>query len=181
MKIELSKSISHETIYSYIHHDKTKGGILYTLLSHRGKRYRYGRNKGTTINNRVDISKRPAIVETTTRIGGFEIDTVVSARHTGYSCLLTMVDRRSKFVFIRKLANKSTLEAQLGIEDIYQNSIVPFRSLTSDNGTEFANHESISANIACEFYFARPYRSIGVLLVQYYLTFLVQYSIVAPG
>lgn len=31
--------------------------------------------------------------------------------------------------------------------------------MTSDNGTEFANHEDISKNIACGFYFARPYRS----------------------
>ena len=31
--------------------------------------------------------------------------------------------------------------------------------MTSDNGLEFANHKEISENIACDFYFARPYRS----------------------
>lgn len=41
----------------------------------------------------------------------------------------------------------------------YLNTIIPFETLTSDNGTEFANHEAISVNMACKFYFARPYRS----------------------
>jgi IS30 family transposase len=157
MKLDINKSISHETIYSFIRNDKANGGTLYTLLSHRGKRYQYGRKSCLQIPNRVDISMRPAIVEMKTRIGDFEIDTMVSAQNTGYSCLLTMVDRRSKFVFIRKLSNKTAYEMQLAIEDIYQNTIIPFRTLTSDNGVEFANHQAISANTASEFYFARPY------------------------
>ena len=106
-----------------------------------------------------EIKRRPGIVDKKIRIGDFEIDTIVSAKNTGYSCLLTMVDRRSKFVFIRKLPNKTALEMQLAIEDVYQNTIIPFKSLTSDNGVEFARHQDISANIACKFYFARPYYS----------------------
>ena len=47
----------------------------------------------------ISISMRPKIVEKKTRIGDFEIDTIVSAKHTGKSCLLTMVDRRSKVTF----------------------------------------------------------------------------------
>ena len=159
MKIDIDKSVSHETIYSYIRHDRSNGGKLYKLLSHQGKSYKYAKIKGSQIINRKDISKRPAIVEKKSRIGDFEIDTVVSAKNTGKSCLLTMVDRRSKFLFIRKLANKTALETQLAIEKAYQNCIIPFKTLTSDNGTEFANHEIISNNISCGFYFARPYRS----------------------
>ena len=70
-----------------------------------------------------------------------------------------MVDRRSKSTFIRKTLDKSAEQIQLALEDIYLNTTMPIRTLTSDNGTEFANHKAISENIACDFYFARPYRS----------------------
>ena len=68
-----------------------------------------------------------------------------------------MVDRKSKLTFIRRTKDKSAMEIQTAIEDIYLNSILPIKTLTSDNGTEFANHKSISTNIGCDFYFARPY------------------------
>ncbi|WP_418312547.1 IS30 family transposase [Piscirickettsia salmonis] len=34
-----------------------------------------------------------------------------------------------------------------------------FKTITSDNGTEFAGHEAISKITEADFYFARPYRS----------------------
>ena len=112
MKIDLRKSVSHETIYKYIKCDKRQGGKLFKLLAHQGRKYRYGSSTRTTIVDRIDISKRPKIVEHKTRIGDFEIDTIVSARNTGKSCLFTMVDRRSKKVFIRKSLDKSAANIQ---------------------------------------------------------------------
>lgn len=159
MKIDIRKSISHETIYAYIRNDRRTGGQLFKLLSHQGKKYRYGSNKGSQIVDRVDISTRPKIVDKKSRIGDFEIDTIVSAKSTGKSCLFTMVDRRSKVTFIRKTFDKSAASIQNAIEDIYLNTTLPIRTLTSDNGTEFANHKEISENVGCDFYFARPYRS----------------------
>ena len=70
-----------------------------------------------------------------------------------------MIYRRSKKVFIRKVPDKTAHSIQNAIEDIYINTAMPIRTLTANNGTEFANHKAISTNIACEFYFARPYRS----------------------
>jgi len=159
MRIEISKSISHESIYSYIRQDKQEGGKLFKLLAHKGRKYKYSSSTKVKIVGRIDISKRPKIVDTKTRMGDFEIDTVVSAKNTGKSCLLTMVDRRSKVVFIRKTPDKSAAQIQLALEEIYLATTMPIRTLTSDNGTEFANHQAISGNIGCSFYFARPYRS----------------------
>jgi IS30 family transposase len=62
-------------------------------------------------------------------------------------------------LFVRKVLDKSALAIQNAIEYIYQNTLVPFKTLTSDNGTEFAYHYDISKNIGCDFYFARPYKS----------------------
>ena len=160
MKIDLGRSVSHETIYEYVRIDKKHGGKLYWSLSHRGRKYTHRKTKGSNIIGRVDISKRPKIVDRKVRIGDFEIDTIVSAKSTaGRSCLLTMVDRRSKVTFIRKAANKSADAIQKVIEDIYMNTAIPILTITSDNGTEFANHAAISYNLECDFYFARPYCS----------------------
>ena len=159
MRIDIKKSISHETIYRYIKVDKANGGTLFKLLARKGKRYRYEKASNTKLVERRSIIERPQIVEDKIRIGDFEIDTIVSSRNTGKNCLLTMVDRKSKLTFIRRTKDKSAMEIQTAIEDIYLNSILPIKTLTSDNGTEFANHKSISTNIGCDFYFARPYCS----------------------
>jgi IS30 family transposase len=159
MKQDIKVKVSYKTIYNFIKKDKLTGGVLFKLLSHQGKRYRYNKVSIPRIINRVDISKRPKIVDKKRRIGDFEIDTVVSAKNTGKSCLLTMVDRKSKVLFVRKVLDKSALAIQNAIEYIYQNTLVPFKTLTSDNGTEFAYHYDISKNIGCDFYFARPYQS----------------------
>lgn len=159
MRIDIGKLVSHETIYKFIKCDRQNGGELYKLLPHQGKKYKYGSNRGSQIVGRVDISARPKIVDTKTRIGDFEVDTIVSAKHTGKSCIFTMVERRSKATFIRKTTDKSATAIQKAIEDIYLNTTIPIKTVTSDNGLEFANHKDISENINCDFYFARPYRS----------------------
>ncbi|QGP49447.1 Transposase, IS30 family [Piscirickettsia salmonis] len=38
-----------------------------------------------------------------------------------------------------------------------------FKTITSDNGTEFAGHEAISKITEADFYFARPYRSLRAM------------------
>jgi IS30 family transposase len=158
MKIDLKKRISHETIYTYIKHDKANGGKLYKLLSHQGKKYRYGATNTSNIIGRIDISQRPKIVDKKSRIGDFEVDTIVTKKNTGTVCLFTMVDRKSKLTFIRKVENRYSLSIKETIEDIYLNTTIPIRTITSDNGPEFAEHQAISTNVSCGFYFARPYR-----------------------
>lgn len=37
MKLEIGKKVSHQTIYSYIKHDRRNHGTLYKLLAHHGK------------------------------------------------------------------------------------------------------------------------------------------------
>ena len=78
--------VSHETIYQYIWRDKRQGGNLYQHLRHHGKKYnkRSGKTAGRgCIPNRVDIEKRPAIVEQKSRIGDWEGDLIIGAKHQG--------------------------------------------------------------------------------------------------
>lgn len=156
---EIKISISFKTIYRYIWELKLSGGKLHKLLPHQGKRYKYGNPNRCSIKDRIDISSRPRIVDEKKRIGDIEGDTVVGIKGGNKDCLLTLVDRASKYTIIRKLLNKTAQAVEAAMNDSYDKSLIPFLTVTYDNGTEFANHKNITNTIGCDIYFARPYRS----------------------
>lgn len=152
--------ISHERIYQHIWEDKKKGGTLYTHLHTKGKRYGKRGNKKDNrgiIPNRVDISLRPAVEDERSKIGDFEIDTIIGKNHKG--ALITINERKTGFVKIKKLAwREAKIVAQAVIE-----TLLPLKgnihTITADNGKEFALHSEISQELLVDFYFARPYHS----------------------
>jgi len=103
----LEITISHERIYQHIWADKSNGGTLYQHLrqSNKKRKKRYGsKDKRGQIRNRISIDERPEIVAQKTRIGDWEIDTVIGKNHQG--ALVTIVDRFSKFTLIKKVDSK---------------------------------------------------------------------------
>ena len=152
-------NISHEAIYRMIWKDKRNGGDLYKHLRHSGKKYnkRGAKNAGRgCIPGRVDIDERPKIVEDKVRIGDWEIDLVVGTQVKGF-VLLTMVDRASKFVVIRRLRDKTADGAAKAIIEALQG--LPVHTITSDNGKEFAKHADVSKALKTLCFFAKPYHS----------------------
>jgi IS30 family transposase len=152
--------ISHETIYKYIWEDKKQGGRLYKELRHRGKKYNK-RSKGTSgrgcIPNRIDIDSRPSIVEEKTRLGDWELDTIIGAGQSG--AIVSMVERTSKLTKLAKVPNKTAVE----VEQALLSKLMPVKefvfTMTSDNGKEFANHQVVGIQLEAGFYFAKPYHS----------------------
>lgn len=153
--------VSHERIYQYIYEDKLNGGSLYKHLRGSNKKYkkRYGqhKNRKVIIKNKVSIDDRPEIINNKERIGDWEIDTIVGKNNRG--AILTIVERKSNFVLIKKLKGKNA--DNLALETI--RLLAPYKdlvhSITSDNGTEFAKHEYIAKKLEADFYFAHPYSS----------------------
>ena len=160
MKIDNGLSICHETIYRYIYYNKLRGGRLYKHLRHKNKKYHNRSNayqrRGIII-DRISIDKRPKIVEKKNRIGDFEIDTVIGRHHVG--ALVTVVDRKSKFAIIRKVASKQAKEVTKALIDMLQPLKPITKTITSDNGKEFAYHKEVSEALDANFYFAHPYSS----------------------
>jgi IS30 family transposase len=160
MKKEKIDSISHETIYKYIYHNKSCGGYLYQYLRHKNKKYhKRGSDYNTRgiIKNRVSIETRPKIVERKSRVGDFEIDTVIGANHQG--ALVTIVDRKSKFTLVKKVASKQAdIVTQVIVTMMHPIKAIT-HTITSDNGKEFAYHEQISKALDTKFFFANPYHS----------------------
>lgn len=152
--------ISHETIYQWLWADKRAGGDLYTHLRHgkKKRRKRYGKNDARgQIKDRVSIDQRPAMVAQKERLGDWEIDTMIGAKHQGV--LVTAVERKTQWTRIKKIRNK---EAKL-VADTIVKMLGPYRdhvhTITIDNGKEFANHRSIAKRLEAAVYFAHPYHS----------------------
>jgi len=152
--------ISHERIYQHIWQNKVNNGILYKHLRHSGKKYkkRLSAKAGSKcIPNRVDITERPSIVETKSRIGDWEGDTIIGKEHKG--AILSYVDRKSKFTILAKLprkTSKAVLDATINrLKEFRNNS----HTITYDNGKEFCAHVAIAKAIGVKCYFATPYHS----------------------
>lgn len=110
------------------------------------------------IPNRVDIDKRPAIVEERKRTGDWEGDTIIGS-HDGGAVIASMVERKSRYTVLAKAKNKTTIAV---IESINQ-QMLPIAALvetvTFDNGKEFSQHETLSKALRAKVYFAKPYHS----------------------
>jgi len=169
--------VSHERIYQYIYQDKENGGNLFKHLRTGEKKYkkRYGKHKNPKIiiKNKVSIDERPEEINNKQRYGDWEIDTIIGKNNKG--AIVTIVERKSNFILIRKLKGKNA--TQLAKETI--RLLMPYKelvhSITSDNGTEFANHEYIAKKLKAKFYFAHPYSSWERGLSEYSNKLIRQY------
>jgi len=151
--------VSHESIYKIIRKDKKNGGDLYKNCRHGLKhRTRPVGGKSLAIKNKRSIEERPAVVEERSRIGDWEVDTIVGPMNKG--AILTMVDRKSGFLFLRKLDRGKNAD---GLSKVMIDTLMPYKAdvqtITSDNGTEFARHEEIAQKLEAGFYFSHPYSS----------------------
>lgn len=153
--------ISHETLYQCILLDKKAGGNLYThLRSRKKRRKRYGSIRPTRgcIPNRVDIEKRPAIVDSRKRTGDWEGDTIIGS-HDGGAVIVSMVERKSRFTVLAKTENKTTKAVIEGINQHMLPIAELVLTITLDNGKEFSSHETMAAMLNTNVYFAKPYQS----------------------
>lgn len=100
MKLEVPEiALSHTSLYRRIADNRSQGGTLYKKLPRFGKRRcKGGKRKAgrSLIPNRVDITKRPEVIELRSRLGDWEGDTVFGQD----AHLVTLVDRKSRYTLI---------------------------------------------------------------------------------
>ncbi len=124
-------------------------------LRHRGKRRHTNDFVETRGKIRVsnDIADRPAEAENRSRIGDWEADTVLGK--VGKSCLVTLVDRSSRYLLSSKAEYKKANEVRDTMIGCLKNE--PCFSITPDRGKEFAKHSEVSAELDnVKFYFPLP-------------------------
>lgn len=167
LAIEGESCVSHETIYKWIwtakhsnHRDHRLYRQLHKDLRHHGRRQKRGNvkdNRGA-ITGRVDISERPGVVEERSRMGDLEVDLMMGSNHK--SALLVMTDRTTLVTMIEKLESKSADEINgKMIRRLNNFSSSWIKTITYDNGKEFAKHYEIAERFNVKTYFTRPYTS----------------------
>ena len=149
--------VSYEWIYQYILADKQAGGDLYRhLRCQKKRRKRYGSyDRRGKMPNRVSIDERPAIVAERTRIGDWEVDTLVGKRHR--QAIVTLTERKSRFSLLAKVDQRTADQVGDAVIELLQPVADHLHTLTADNGKEFADHERIAHALRVDFFFAHPY------------------------
>lgn len=156
--------ISYATIYRGIYRGFLEEGKLSPgqrgvarKLRHRGKT----RHKNGCIETRGKIkishhiSERPEQANQRERIGDWEADTVAGV--TGKACLITLVDRKSRYLLCEKVAKKDSISVKQAIIHMLKDSQP--KTITPDRGKEFSRHEEISKALNdVQFYFPEPHQ-----------------------
>jgi IS30 family transposase len=139
--------ISHETVYQHVYADKAKGGTLWKSLrcqKQKRKRYAGSRDRRGQIPNRRPLSERPLHIKARKQVGHWECDTVIGASHKG--AVVTMVERKSGYAMMAKVEKKTSELVSSAIVDKLQPMAARVKTLTFDNGKEFAGHTPILIN-----------------------------------
>jgi IS30 family transposase len=160
LKINYHLSISTQRIYHFIGEDRAEGGTLYTHLRHglKKNRTKYGtQDYRGKMKDRVSIDERPSIVDDQSRVGDFEIDTIVGKAHK--MALVTVVDRKSLYTLIGKVETRDAKSVRIVLNDLLEPYKEDCHTVTADNGSEFAEHVKVREQLECDFYFAHPYCS----------------------
>lgn len=154
-KLKNYAMVSVESIYRYIRADKESGGDLYKHCRFALKHRKRGISKKITIKDKVSIDDRPEEVDGS-RFGDWEMDTMVDNEQ---NAILSLVEKHTKYTIVRKLESKKASH----VAEVVIAALIAFKgkilSITTDNGTEFAEHKRIAQKLNTTVYFAHPYCS----------------------
>lgn len=157
-----SSRISHESIYRFIYAEirRTDDGrwrhYLRQAKSRRGHRPRPSASPVHTIENRAPLADRPAAAGDRKQPGHWEADLMLFRipRHN----ILTVHERKSRFTVLLRQANKTSKTTLHSLSRFFTHVPKTLRkSITFDNGTEFALHHKLIENRGINTYFCDPH------------------------
>jgi transposase, IS30 family len=150
---DADRRVSPPTIYAWIKQDENREHWE-SLLRRRGKPRNRRKNAATT-GYAARIDQRPEVIEERLRLGDFEGDTVLGPPGTGG--LTTLVDRQSRLTIVVKIQSKNADHVHEKIQQRLQEfDAVRRRTITFDNGTEFARCYRLEKHLGMQLYFADP-------------------------
>jgi transposase, IS30 family len=146
-----SRRLSRQAIYNWI---EDRAPAWQSCLR-RGGRPPERRGK---LPDGVRIDGRPEVINRRRRYGDWEGDTMVGKARR--SALVTLVERKSGYARIGRADNmKADATRQVIAGRMKDLPAALRRSVTFDNGKEFAEHRRLANTLKWETYFALPYRS----------------------
>jgi IS30 family transposase len=156
-------SISHEAIYQHVYSQpqaKMNKKLISLLPYHKSRRRspKGSLKRKIKIKCRVCIENRPKHIEDRKEIGHWEGDLMIGVKQG--SAIGTLVERKTRFTYIVKLANKKSNTVTSAFSKALNTLDKSWRkTLTYDNGVEMAYHQKLTAKTGMDVYFAHPYSS----------------------
>ena len=142
------------TIYRYIKRGDLPEITKSTHLRRKGKNRNYVHHNCNVIHPDHIIPEWTDEIKCRTRIGDWEGDTVYGG--VGKGLIVTLVDRKSRFLRAGKLGTRNAEETRLVIEQLLNNHVV--KSISLDNGSEFSEFRLLEENMQAPVYFAEPHK-----------------------
>ena len=106
--------------------------------------------------------------------GDFEMDTMVG--QDGKGTIVTIVERNKSFLMARKLPHgKNAKELAKTVINMLLPYVGKIRSITTDNGSEFAEHLMIAKRLKTKIFFTHPYSSWEKGCIEYHNKLIRQY------
>lgn len=150
-----------KTLYHYI----DTGALPVKNIDLPLKVRRSTKKKQTRQNKKIlgaSIAERPQHINERKEFGHWEIDTVIGQRKKG-AALLTLTERVTRQEHILKIHQKTVEAVSHGIQElktIYGDSFsMVFKTITSDNGSEFSDLVNAVDSDQVKIYYTHPYTS----------------------
>ena len=148
------KRLSVTTLYRYIRQGRFPQVNAKQNLRRRGKKYVRRDSSYNSIQPERTIPEWPEEIRARARIGDWEGDTVYGG--VGKGLLVTLVDRASRYVRIGLLRQRTAEDTRQVIEQRLEG--FPVKSISLDNGSEFAQFRELEQALQAPVYFAEPHK-----------------------
>ena len=153
--------VSVDTLYSYAENGEieVKNIDLPEKVKRKQKRKTYCRKHKRLTGK--SIEKRPEIINEKTEFGHWEIDCVIGKK-TSDKVLLTLTERMTRKEIIRKMPKKNVNSVHKVLNQLKRevpNFSLIFKSITTDNGSEFAKLHRWGKRAGVSVFYAHPYSS----------------------
>lgn len=161
-KFQRSQIVCAKTLYNYI-----DLGLLAAINADFPMKLRRITKPSKVKNHKKKLGKSiaecPSNINNREEFGHWEIDTVVGQKSKDDCVLLTILERKTRNAIIHKIASKTAqavTEALNSILNVYGYKFSKiFKTITGDNGSEFADLLTLEAGTDTKVYFTHPYSS----------------------
>ncbi len=153
------RPLGMEAIYAFIYRASQKAERLWLYLCRRHKQRGRRKRRGGdgVIKDRASIHDRPQAIDARKEIGHWEGDLIFCRRTRP---VLVLHERKSRFTMAARLTGKNAAETAAVIMNIFRRlSRELCKSITFDNGTEFAHHKLLREVLNMTTWFCDAYAS----------------------
>lgn len=157
-----SELVCVKTLYNYVDSMLLAlRNIDLPLKVRRRKRHRNVKENLKYLGRSID--ERPEEITGRNEFGHWEIDTVIGSKSKSDNVVLTLVERLTRKYIAVKIDGKTASAVNAAMQSLinyYGDKFSQiFKTITSDNGSEFAELAKLENNTKTKVYFAHPYSS----------------------